>query len=66
MANKATAYMSIEELRDKYKVSDAMFEGVKAAKKWKSGRQVEENEFTKAVEDFKTAPIDGRKEEAKG
>ena len=50
----------------KYKVSDAMFEGVKAAKKWKSGRQVEENEFTKAVEDFKTAPIDGRKEEAKG
>lgn len=46
--------------------SDAVFEGVKAAKKWKSGRQVEENEFTKAVEDFKTAPIDGRKEEAKG
>ena len=40
MANKETAYMSIEELRD--------------------------NEFTKAVEDFKTAPIDGRKEEAKG
>lgn len=66
MANKETAYMSIEELRDKYKVSDAVFEGVKAAKKWKPGRQVEEDEFTKAVEDFKTAPIDGRKEEAKG
>ena len=33
MANKETAYMSIEELRDKYKVSDAVFEGVKAAKK---------------------------------
>ena len=48
------------------KETDAVFEGVKAAKKWKSGRQVEENEFTKAVEDFKTAPIDGRKEEAKG
>ena len=61
-----TKKQSIEELRDKYKVSDAMFEGVKAAKKWKSGRQVEENEFTKAVEDFKTAPIDGRREEAKG
>ena len=61
MANKETAYMSIEELRDKYKVSDAMFEGVKAAKKWKSGRQVEEDEFTKAVEDFKTAPIDVEK-----
>ena len=66
MANKETAYMSIEELRDKYKVSDAVFEGVKAAKKWKFGRQVEENEFTKAVEDFTAAPIDGRKEEAKG
>ena len=32
MANKETAYMSIEELRDKYKVSDAMFEGVKSSK----------------------------------
>ena len=66
MANNNTAYKSIEELRDKHEVSDAVFEGMKAAKKWKSGRQVEEDEFLKAVEDFKAAPIDGRREEAKG
>ena len=66
MAKSETAYNSIEELRDKNNVSEAVFEGVKAAKRWKSGRQVEESEFLKACDDFKTAPIDGRKEEAKG
>lgn len=66
MAGKEKAYVSIEELRDKHKVSDAVFEGMKAAKKWKPGKQVEENEFLKACEDFKVAPIDGREEEAQG
>ena len=66
MAKSETALGSIEELRDRYKVSDAVFEGVKAAKGWKSGRQVSDDEFLKACEDFKTAPIDGRDEEAKG
>lgn len=38
------------------------------AKKWKSGRQVEEKEFKEACEAFRKAPVDGSKKdkEAKG
>lgn len=49
-------------------VSDAVFEGTKAANGWKSGRQVEEKEFKEACEAFRKAPVDGSKKdkEAKG
>lgn len=59
---------SIEQLKREFNVSDAVFEGTKAANGWKSGRQVEEQEFKEACEAFRSAPVDGRMtdKEAKG
>ena len=60
--------MSIEELKQKLGVPDAVFEGTKAANGWKNGRQVTEKEFQEACEAFRRAPVDGSREdkEAKG
>lgn len=66
MSERIKNYVSIEELKVTHKVTDAVFEGVKTAKRWKSGRQVQEEEFLNACDEFKTAPIDGKKEEVKG
>lgn len=65
---QAAPLMSIEELKQKLGVSDAVFEGAKAAKGWKSGRQVDGQEFREACAAFLKAPADGSWEdgEAKG
>lgn len=64
---KAVTLVSIESLKQKCGISDAVFEGVKAANGWKAGKQVEESEFRKACEAFRKAPADGgRMKEAKG
>lgn len=65
---QAASMKSIEQLKQELGVSDAVFEGTKAANGWKSGRQVEEQEFKKACEAFRKAPVDGRMtdKEAKG
>lgn len=66
---KAVArFKSIEELKEELKVSDAVFEGVKAANGWKTGRQVEETAFKVAVTEFLNGRIDGirEKKEVKG
>lgn len=65
---QAASFMSIEELKRKLGVSDAVFEGTKAANGWKSGRQVDEKEFNEACEAFRKAPVDGsmKDKEAKG
>lgn len=59
---------SIEQFKKEFHVSDAVFEGTKAANGWKSGKQVEESVFLKACEEFRNAPMDGRMtdKEAKG
>ena len=64
----AATLKTIEELKQELGVSDAVFEGTKAANGWKSGRQVEEKEFKEACEAFRKAPVDGSKKdkEAKG
>lgn len=61
MADKkaASCFKSIEGLKKELKVPDAVFEGVKAANRWKPGRQVEEAAFRKAVESFLSARVDG-------
>ena len=41
---QAASLKSIEELKQKLGVPDAVFEGTKAANGWKSGRQVDEQE----------------------
>ena len=48
----AEPFKSIEVLKKESKISDAVFEGVKAANGWKSGRQVGTEEFMDAVIEF--------------
>ena len=70
MADEKTAgpFRSIEELREELKISNAVFEGVKAANGWKAGRRVGVSEFSSAVQEFLAAPVDARaaNKEAKG
>lgn len=66
---KAVArFKSIEELKTEQGISDAVFEGVKAANGWKTGRQVESAAFKAAVTEFLNGRIDGirEKKEVKG
>ena len=57
---------TIEKLKSKLKISNAVFAGVKAANNWKTGKQVTQEVFKKAIDDFLNAPIDGRTMEVKG
>lgn len=70
MADRKTAacFKGIEELKKEQKVSDAVFEGIKAANGWKTGKRVEETVFKRAVEAFLNGRVDGsrRDKEAKG
>lgn len=70
MATKATSSPAAEqatgkelfeigELRKKKKVGRAVFAGVCAAKGWKPGKAVTEEEFLAAVEEFEGAPMRG-------
>lgn len=54
-------YAAIEELKAKFEVPDAVFEGVKTANAWKTGKMMTELAFTEAVRAFKDAPMDGRR-----
>lgn len=54
-------YKKIEDLKNQEKTSDAVFEGLKAANGWKAGKEITEEAYRKAVDDFNRAPIDGRK-----
>jgi hypothetical protein len=53
-------YLAIEELKLQENTPDAVFEGVKAANGWKTGKQVTEKNYKEAVETFNKAPMDGR------
>lgn len=53
-------YVAIEELKLQENTPDAIFEGVKAANGWKTGKQVTVEVYKKAVEEFNNAPMDGR------
>lgn len=64
---KDAVFKNIESLKEEHSVSDAVFEGVKAANGWKPGKQVTCGEFLEACERFRSAPAGGRMdEEAKG
>lgn len=64
--SKAVVYETIEKLKTKFKISNAVFAGVKAANGWRSGKQVTQETFEKACDSFLNAAIDGRAKEAKG
>lgn len=53
-------YAAIEELKAKEGTPEAVFEGVKAANGWKTGKMVAEKAYQEAVEAFGKAPMDGR------
>ncbi len=57
---QAQELLDINELRTKHKVGKAIYAGVCAAQKWNPGKQISEEAFLQAVENFKTAPMDGR------
>lgn len=55
-----TDFKKIEELKNQEKTSDAVFEGMKAANGWKTGKEITAEDYRKAVDAFNKAPIDGR------
>lgn len=61
MEGQNEEYSSIEKLKAKKNTSDAVFEGIKAANGWKTGKMVTESTFDNAVKAFEIAPMDGRK-----
>lgn len=50
----------ITELRDKQKVSRAIFDGVCADNGWKPGKKISAAEFAQAVASFTGMPMSGR------
>lgn len=63
MAEQKNEYAAIEELKERKETPDAVFEGVKAANGWKTGKMVSEKIYEDAVAAFKNAPMDGREVE---
>ena len=55
-----TRYEPIETWKNQDNTPDAVFEGVKAANGWKTGKQVTEKAYKEAVEQYNKAPMDGR------
>lgn len=52
-------YIKIEELKAIKNTPDAVFEGMKAASGWRSGKMVTEQEYEAVKEKFLNAPIGG-------
>ncbi|WP_427340608.1 hypothetical protein [Caloranaerobacter sp. DY30410] len=69
MSNKKTSKQtvenavieSIEVLKEKHNISDAVFAGMKVYKGWAEGKKVTEKEFLEAKNEFLGAPIDSKK-----
>lgn len=60
MEGQKEDYETIEELKAKEETPDAIFEGVKAANSWKTGKMITEKAYQEAVDAFGKAPMDGR------
>ena len=60
MEGQKEEFAAIEELKEKKGTPDAVFEGVKAANGWKTGKMVKEKAYQDAVDAFGKAPMDGR------
>lgn len=53
--------LSIEELKEKNKTPNRVFEGIKAAENWRSGKAVTEADYQKALDGFMKSPMGGKK-----
>lgn len=51
----------IEELKNKSRLPDIIFDGVCVAKGWKSGKQVSKLEFDESVLAWMSSPMGGKK-----
>ena len=60
--------LTIEELKRINKTPDRVFEGMKAAENWKTGKSVTQADYVKALKGFLESPIGGKKvkKDAKG
>lgn len=56
-------YEAVERLKVNMGTPEAVFEGVKAANGWHTGKMLTEKEYEAAVRAFEHAPMDGRKED---
>ena len=57
------AYEAVERLKVKMGTPEAVFEGVKAANGWHTGKMLTEKAYEAAVRAFEHAPMDGREED---
>ncbi|NPV89816.1 MAG: hypothetical protein HPY50_03445 [Firmicutes bacterium] len=60
--------LSIEELKRRNRTPDRVFEGMKAAENWKTGKSVTQADYEKALKGFLESPMGGKKvkQDAKG
>ena len=56
-------YETIEQMKVKLGTPEAVFEGIKAANGWHTGKMLTEKEYEAAARAFEHAPMDGRKED---
>lgn len=59
-ADKAPELFDIQELKQKLKTPDSIFQGAAAAEKWRPGRMVTEEEYKTALDNFLKSPIKGK------
>lgn len=59
--NTPIELFKIEELKEKNKTSDRIFEGMKAAENWTTGKAVTEEEYQRALKEFLESPMGGKK-----
>jgi hypothetical protein len=59
-ADKAHGLFDIQELKQKLKTPDSIFQGVAAAEKWRPGKMVTEDEYKKVLDNFLKSPIKGK------
>ena len=52
---------NIEELKEKNNTPETIFQGVKAAEDWKTGKAVTEEDYKKALNNFLKSPMGGKK-----
>lgn len=51
----------IEDLKEKNNTADRIFEGMKAAENWTTGKAVTQEEYEKALKRFLESPMGGKK-----
>lgn len=59
--NTPPELLSIEKLKEKNKTPDKVFEGVKAAEKWKTGKAVSQEVYETALKGFLESPMGGKR-----